>query len=214
MNKTKILVDFAKQLGFSLRDFVLFYKDQKFKDTNLDKAVLFSNLLLDRLTKDEASYLSSKLNLPHKDNRTPIEYGKELVISWLIEDIVSKYLILSANGADAERDFLNESEIKYASDFLINGRHLELYVSWTTYWTSVGKIDLRLDKYLNLLENRALLLGISILDKKFFLMDFSKNDYGFQQEYNLHWKKRCWTCRDYQDFIPIEKMHSVFANFV
>jgi len=200
VDKISKLQKFCSIIGYNLDDFLLKYQGVKIPKTNLDKHDLFKNLILHNLTDEQNSYIKHICNLPNRDSRTPQEYAKDLVISWLVEDIIQDYLNLKSNGADKDRVFLHSRQIKYDSDFMAGDRLLELYVNFTNYWTKTRQIDLRMDKYSHLVEKKSLLLGIAFEDLKFYLIDFGKSDIPFYENYNYFWKKKCYTCKKFNDF--------------
>lgn len=119
-----------------------------------------------------------------RDNRTAEEYGMDMVASWLIEDCVRIRLqqagcSITSNGADSNRVLLSSKDVSAAADFTVtlnNGtkRPMELVCDYTGFWMRSGKLHLRDDKYSDLVHNKTVLLGIDIINQKFFLIDFAK----------------------------------------
>lgn len=211
MDKIGILNTFFNKLGLNLIEFLDHYQNQFFPKTKIEKSTVFRNLINNCLDEQQQDFINRICDLPNRDSRTPTEYARDLVISWLIEDILQVYLGLSKNGADSQRDFLKKGQIKYDSDFIHNDRHLELYVNFTNYWTKTKKIDLRMDKYQHLVDNNALLLGIAFESCQFFLIDFEKENLIFNENYNYFWKKKCYTCQKYDNFHDISEIKN-FLN--
>lgn len=212
MDKISILNTFFNKLGLNVVEFLEHYQNQFFPKTKIEKSSVFKNLINNCLTEEQQNYIDQMCNLPNRDSRTPTEYARDLVISWLVEDIIQVYLGLSKNGADAQRDFLRKGQIKYDSDFIHNNRHLELYVNFTNYWTKTKKIDLRMDKYQHLVDNKALLLGIAFESCQFFLIDFEKENLLFYENYNYFWKKKCYTCQKYDNFHDISEIRNFLSK--
>lgn len=119
----------------------------------------------------------------HKDSRTFLEYGQNLVASWIFED----YLIetLSNNGinvihagADKKREILPGIKVSSSSDSSVTyggkTRLLEIMTDYTGYWNRTLKIDLRDCKYEKMRDSESLFLGISIKDRKYVLIDFKE----------------------------------------
>lgn len=127
-----------------------------------------------------ANLLSCRHN---KDGRSFIEYGQDVVASWLFEDHLLYELnraglrVVSA-GADRNRVILPSSKVSASSDFTVlwRGREipLELMNDYTGYWYRYCKIDLRDDKYSKMKEKKSLFLGISTSDHKYVLLNFSR----------------------------------------
>ena len=78
----------------------------------------------------------------NRDSRTIMQYGQDLVASWIFEDDLLKKLItlglsIEGAGADRERQILTNSRVSSSSDFLIslNGREvkLELMTDYSGY---------------------------------------------------------------------------------
>lgn len=117
----------------------------------------------------------------HRDNRTFIEYGQDLVASWLFEDKIVETLRnnsidINLAGADRNREILSNSKVSSSSDTTITINNisipLEIMSDYTGYWTRTKRIDLRDDKYLRMVRSKSLFLGISTKDRKFVLLDF------------------------------------------
>jgi len=119
----------------------------------------------------------------NRDSRTIMQYGQDLVASWIFEDDLLKKLItlglsIEGAGADRERQILTNSRVSSSSDFLIslNGREvkLELMTDYSGYWSKTKQLDLRDSKYLKMKRENSILLGISLCDSKYVVIDFDK----------------------------------------
>jgi hypothetical protein len=115
-----------------------------------------------------------------KDGRTKEQYAKDLIASWIFEDIFleklkSVELKVELNGADKERKILSSSQTKTTSDYIINKdgkkKNIELMSSYTNYWKSTKKIDLRDNKYNAMTSKEVVLLCIDMNSKEFFTID-------------------------------------------
>lgn len=141
----------------------------------------------------------------HRDRRTPLEYGQDLVASWLFEDsmVISLRncgLDISLAGADSNREILSNTSVSANSDcsILKNGINyqLEIMCDYTGYWERTGNIDLRDSKYNKLISSNSLFLGISTPTMKYILIDFGANvpakyisshlPYGGKPAYSVH----------------------------
>ena len=139
----------------------------------------------------------------HRDHRTFIEYGQDLVASWLFEDKIVDILInngidVHLAGADRNREILSNSKVSSSSDASITINNitipLELMSDYTGYWTRTKKIDLRDDKYLRLKRTKSLFLGISTVDRKFVLLDFRNNiNFSYSPYHVPYGGKPCYT---------------------
>lgn len=213
MDKVEKLKIFCEKINFVLDDFIKLYQGEYFPKTKIEKYSLFSNILNRSLSEEQQSFIDNVCNLNNRDSRTPSEYARDLVVSWLVEDVIKSYLNLKNNGADAERNFLKSRQIKYDSDFKLNDRYLELYVNFTDYWIKQKKIDLRMDKHAHLVKHKSLLLGIAFNTYEFFMIDFGKEDLPFYENYNYFWKKKCFTCDKYDKFYDISELKNYLSYF-
>lgn len=115
------------------------------------------------------------------DRRTPMEYARDLVASWLIEDYFLERLqspdyTLRRAGADRERKILPRAKVSASSDFLIQmgGRSikLELMNDYTGFWEKHHVLHLRDDKYERLEESGSLFIAIAVPTGEFAIYDF------------------------------------------
>lgn len=150
--------------------------------TNIDKRDLFINLLNEHASAEQEAYLQKVCNLPHKDNRSPVQYATDLVVNWLLEDLTSALLtkneiLNKLTGADSSREFLSEGNITSQSDFRIKVgdvvRNLEVVYDHTNYWFNNDRIDLRLNKHEHLKYQKSLLLGIDTQRLQAFVIDYN-----------------------------------------
>lgn len=160
------IVDAAKNLNYS--------------DSNICILESTIDVLQERFPEVYANLISCTHN---RDMRTPLEYGRDLVASWIFEDALIKGLSvaginISHAGADRSREILNNTKVSASSDskIEINGRTrlMEIMSDYTGWWSRNGWCDLRDSKYLRLVNSNSLFLGVSTRDKKCFLLDFSK----------------------------------------
>ncbi len=140
----------------------------------------------------------------HADRRTPLEYGQDLVASWLIEDYFLDVLSspdyeISLGGADRNRKILPNVRTSATSDFVISkaGKRvkMELMNDYTGFWARSGRLHLRDAKYLQLQRDQALFIAISTPTGEFAIYDFRKEipakyisahkPYGYKPAYEL-----------------------------
>lgn len=116
----------------------------------------------------------------NKDKRKIEEYGKDLIASWLQEDLLMKKLKdveleIELNGADKERKILKNSKVTTEADYVIrNGDeiiHLELMNSNTNYLNKAKRVDLRDNKYKKMKQQNAKLLLNDNYNNKFCILD-------------------------------------------
>jgi len=180
----------VNHLQVSIDDVLNRYNHLTFRDTKISKKELFHQIINNKLTKENIDFLNKSGNVTahQNDKRTYKEYATELVLSWLIEDTVVMKLInkgvpAELQGADSEREFLTQNEIDTTPDIRIGigneYRLVEVFIDWTGYWSRKGSADLRGNKFLRLVNERALLLGLSPMDGMGFLIDVAEMSHGF-----------------------------------
>lgn len=151
-----------------------------------------SNILIlkgqmDELMKYHPDIYNNLLSCQHhSDRRTPLQYGQDLVASWLFEDYLIKQLQndkfkIAHAGADKTRLILPDQRTSSFSDYIItanNGRQIlmELVNDYTGFWYRNQKLHLRDNKYLQLQSHHSLLLAIALSPQiqKYTIFDFRK----------------------------------------
>lgn len=141
----------------------------------------------------------------HRDRRTPMEYGRDLVASWLFEDYLMENLqaqgiTVSGAGADKNREVLPNAKVSSSSDCLVryNGKErlLELMSDYTGYWAKNKKMELRDAKFTKMQSSRSLFLGVSTVDQKYILLDMSGEfDFTFIPSYFLYGGKPAYSIK-------------------
>ena len=141
----------------------------------------------------------------HRDRRTPIEYGQDLVSSWLFEDYLmdnlqSQGITITGVGADKNREVLPNAKVSSSSDCLVSydgkQRLLELMSDYTGYWAKYKKMELRDAKFIKMQESKSLFLGISTVNKKYILLDMSDHfDFTFIPSYFLYGGKPAYSIK-------------------
>ena len=123
----------------------------------------------------------------HSDNRTPIQYGQDLVASWVFEDYFLSEMLnpdfsIDLAGADRNRTILPHQKTSTSSDYIIttaagSNINMELINDYTDFWARNHTLHLRDNKYLQLQRNRCLLLAIVLTEnvRKYALFDFRED---------------------------------------
>lgn len=118
------------------------------------------------------------------DKRTYIQYGQDLVASWIYEDyligeLTRAGLAVIRAGTDRERKILSHTKVSSTSDCLVtydgHSRKLEIMNDYNGYWEQRGTVDLRDDKYSRLKQEKALFIGVAPQEKKYVLLDFAED---------------------------------------
>lgn len=113
------------------------------------------------------------------DNRTPMEYAKDLVLAWIfeayvMENLKKQGLKVERNGGDKNLLILNQRGVSIDSDFLVEGRRVELISNYTNYWEKNSCFELRDNKVDHLRDSKSLVIGVSTNYSNYLLIDFSK----------------------------------------
>ena len=141
----------------------------------------------------------------HRDRRTPMEYGRDLVASWLFEDYLMDNLQkagvkIEGAGADKNREVLPNAKVSASSDCVVaykgKQRLLELMSDYTGYWAKYKKMELRDSKFTKMQESKSLFLGVSTTDRKYIILDMSGDfDFTFIPSYFLYGGKPAYSIK-------------------
>lgn len=165
----KPLYEYAVELGYDESNILILKGDvHSLQDYHLN---IYKNLLSCR---------------HQSDNRASIEYGRDLVASWIFEDYFIQQMQndkfeITLSGADKTRLILPNKMTSTNSDYLIRTLDgyeitMELVNDYTGFWYKNHKLHLRDNKYLELKNNQSLLLAIALSAniQKYTLFDFRK----------------------------------------
>lgn len=168
---------------------------KKFFNMQLDKLALNLNYKNDNILILQGNEQELKEKYPdiynnilscahNRDNRTPMQYARDLVASWLYEDyIVKKFKELGyelcLSGKDKERRILNNTKVGSDCDLIFKHdnklNNIEIVNDYSSYWKRNKKLDLRDSKYNKLISSRCILLAISISDKTYALIPITED---------------------------------------
>ena len=172
INNTALLAKFAKDLGYS---------DENILIIEGKEVDLFEQY---PLTKQHLISCSH-----NRDWRSLFQYAEDLVYSWLMEDYLyynlKKTINIKHDGGDKERIIIPSISITNASDFKIDidgldnrSVALEITNDYTGLFADRKICNFRDNKFLKLKNNsltqKTLILGIDIINKKFFVIDVEK----------------------------------------
>jgi hypothetical protein len=167
----------------SLEIIISSYQGLKFVHSNIDKADFFRQCLTLNLASDSETLIIERCKLNfHKDMRSSLEYGLDIVFGWLSEDLIlgilnRKGVVVHLSGEDKLREFLPQNSIGTSSDFSISIdgkiRPLEIVFSWNDYWKKSDSWDIRDSKFRNLVRpgEESLCLGVELPSLNGFLFD-------------------------------------------
>jgi hypothetical protein len=193
-------------LQLSLDNVLHDYVGSYFKGTIIDKENFFRECLALKLSGDSEGLLLEKCKLNfHRDARSAIEYGLDLVFGWLSEDLLLDSLRMRGfnvelSGEDRRREFLPSGEIGTSPDFciVVNGerRPLEIVLSWNQYWEKTDTWDIRESKFRHLtrLGEESLCLGVELPKLQGFFIDMRDAKNACTKRPNPAWGyKNCYT---------------------
>jgi hypothetical protein len=183
--KITALNTWAESLGINLGVLILNkYRGQMFHDSSIQKTHLFGRLIRNDLSVADQEYINRKLSEPQftglRDRRTAYEYGLDLLLGWLAEDIQFEFsssvgININNAGVDSERDFLDAKNVKTNPDFTVANHPLEFIIDWNGYWNRNGTCEVRSQKVSELQKKSGYLLGIDALNNRGFLLNVSED---------------------------------------
>lgn len=186
-------------LELSLGEVISSYSGKFFSQSSVSKSEFFHQCLDFNLSPESKTFILERCQLAfHKDARSTIEYGLELVYGWLSEDLVLQALKnlgceVELFGSDKNREFLNESNISTNSDFRMQlgskSKKLEVVFSWNGTWAKTDTWDLRESKFRRLTSNagESLCLGIELPKLNGFIFEMNNVKGNFVRRNNPAW---------------------------
>ena len=207
MQKYQLIQLLLKNFSLTSNDVFSKYENKFFNGNDYSKIRFFEDVEFNKLQNKNEDYIIKKCASlkHHMDRRSPLDYGLDLLYGWIIEDIIEKLLInkgfdVFISSADADREFLPSKLIKASSDFHISKktveREVEILVDWKETWSRYNHLDLRDNKYLNLKEQNALLLGVAPQSNNFLLIDLSKPNLPFEKNFIKAYRKYGYSIMD------------------
>lgn len=125
----------------------------------------------------------------NRDGRSPMEYARDLVSSWIFEDyMVQKFNGLGYNlhlsGKDKERVILSHSKVGSDSDVIFEydnyKLNIEIMNDYSNYWERNKTLDLRDNKFNKLLQTSSVLLAISLINRTYSIIPINEElDYKY-----------------------------------
>ena len=115
------------------------------------------------------------------DERRPMEYAKDLIIAWIfeayvMENLKKQGLRVYRNGGDKDLSILSQKKVSTDSDFLVEGRRVELISNYTDYWKRNNCFELRDSKLQHLKDRKSLVLGVSTNYDYYLLINFNNRN--------------------------------------
>ncbi len=130
-----------------------------------------------------------------RDTRNIMDYGRDIVSSWILEDYLAKTLsnedfTVTLAGADRERCILANTEVGSQNDYTIEfsdnrpSVSMELVNDHGTFWADCKKMHLRDDKYGHIRNNQSYVFALALPAKNFAI--FHINDITSVKHINSH----------------------------
>lgn len=192
MKKTKKIIDIETILGKKIKEYI--------KDKYTENIYLAYTGFLNRDDYD-------KLNTANhgRDSRTIYEFAKDLIISWVEEDIIidvlkDKYpdIKFQLNGADKQRQFLDKASTStkpdlrafYMKDKTLKEINIEIITDHTRFIEKNNCFDLRDNKFKKLLtqELDTYICAFDFMNKRIAFIKIDDN-IEYEEKYNFYYKK-------------------------
>ena len=147
-----------------------------------EKNILIIDGQWDLLKQRYPEYWQTILSNQHQaDRRTPEKWAETMTYNWLLEDIMMRLLNNAGvkcrrSGIDKDRSILNSTNVSGTPDFIIsdfngNERFMEMNFNSNNYWKDTETMDLRDNKYKNLIRSNSLLFSICLSDSTFAILE-------------------------------------------
>ena len=223
-NKVESVKLLSEKLGIDLANLIIRnYKGQYFENSLLRKTELFGNLIFtDSLNHEMVEFLETATDSStldhHRDTRNGLNYGINLILGWLTEDIVIEKLLccslnVSLDGSDRVREILPSSMVSVDPDFSIqtDGKTipLELMIDLSGYWRRSKKCDVRSSKIERLVEKKGIFLGIDAITGHGFIQVFFNgipDGWVFSPNHRFYGGKSVWTKTLSEDLSSFESL--------
>ena len=176
-NYKRSLLSVAQELGYSEQNIDLLSCDKN--DPESKKATYKKHKKL------FDSFLHDEWNMSLVDGRNVLDYFKDLIASWIGEDLLVRALNeygFTASLANSDSDRVIKTERKKVTgepdikiEFEGNTRYLEL-MDALSHVEKYGQFDLRLSKARNQYEKKTIFLLHGLADNKFILIDFKRQN--------------------------------------
>jgi|DEB0MinimDraft_10_1074344.scaffolds.fasta_scaffold01819_15 hypothetical protein len=216
-------------------DINIFKVIDTYEDSKLVKKILG---LDSTMSEADMIQLENKLigNEHHKDYRTTLQFARNLVMNWLIEDFVyymlrKQDIEVKRTGKDGHRKLLKGWNASSDPDLQckINNNNLWIEVianyptqSFDSFWESEGYYDLRDYKLKNLksksYKDKTIVLGVNVKQKKYFTMqitpDLQSLDYSPEEKFGNKLTKKVMFPGGKPTLTDFSKLHYSVRNML
>ena len=116
----------------------------------------------------------------YTENKDPIEFGRDMVATWMLEDCVLGALKKSGVDISYGKDYLTRKRFTTNADKLDNTiiintptKTISLFIrcDYTGAWTREGTLVLRESQYKRIKDKKMILMGLSTIDNKLILLN-------------------------------------------
>jgi len=185
--KLDLVIALLNEHEINIHKLIATYEDKEM----INKVLGFT---VEPMTEEDHKELSEKLqgNEHHKDFRNDLEFARNLIIGWLLEDFVyfhlkKQGLDIQRTGNDSGRKLLKGHLASGEPDLLVKQNGYKLWVevianfptkNYDSFWEEEGYFDLRDYKLKNLKmkskTDRTIVLGINVKQQKYFTMQITE----------------------------------------
>lgn len=204
-------------VGVTRQSLLQKYDGVCFGNSSLSKRAVFERLLDGDLDAATLDYFTAKCAplIHFRDSRKPHEYAVDLILGWLIEDgllsaLMARGLNVKLDGRDRHREILGEFQISTQPDLRVKTptgkRVVEIVADWKGIWRRGNHADLRDKKFAKLVSERAVMLGVAPVTAEGWVIDFSRGNHGFRENFIVAYDKQGYTktgVRD--DLVPLDR---------
>ena len=116
----------------------------------------------------------------HIEDKTPIDFGRDMISTWMFEDCVIGTLKKSGLDITYGKDYVNRKKFTTRPDTLNNSVFINtptqtfsliIRSDYTGAWTKTGTLVLRESQYKKLKNKNMILLGLSTIDDKLIILN-------------------------------------------
>ena len=172
----KGIVDVAKFLGYSEENVMFLECQETDRDAKMAIFKKFPNTikyLNDPMTKSRIG-----------ENRTPLQYAKDLIAGWIGEDLFARNLMdngieIELNGADSDRRILPATKVSTKPDVSMRvgdgeWRECELMMEHIGFPSKEGIIVFRHYKFNSMVDKKCIFIDLDFSTGKYVIIDFRK----------------------------------------
>ena len=149
----------------------------------------------------------------HIENKTSIEFGRDMISTWILEDCIIGTLKNSGLNITYGKDYITRKKFTNRPDTIDNSVtvntsenifNLIIRCDYTGAWSKTGTLILRESQYKKIKDKKMVLLGLSTIDNKLILLNHtSLSDVKYIESYTPYYGKPV-----YEINIPNSSIHT------